>query len=1568
MRRYAFATLIFCVAMILCACINMGSTAGSEQKCEIHKDLDMDSICDECGCFIKHEHTYSDEFVYNDKKHYRPSNCCEEAEKQGYVADYGSHKFGEETVTLEPTCTTPGEKSKSCYVCGYTVKSSIPARYHTVDGYAFDDMYHWEIWTCGCEIIKWEHTWSEGEIIKAPTCTEEGEMHYRCTSYGCDAEKTEPIPIVEHAVETVYSSDKTHHWFSYTCGCEELEQREEHSFSDPYVTKLPTCTELGVSTAYCTVCGAKEYTDIDMIDHTYDKEMYEYDDEKHWNPPSCGCEGLRGSEADHNYNDKNICSVCGYQRVATDGFVYILSEDYTSYYLFGVSDKELENAVVPAMSLDKPVTKILAGAFSGMSFNCISLPYTVTVVEDGAFDNCTFGSITVDPDNAYYMSRGGCLIKRSEMLLVRASDSENTYIDDQVTEIMSLAFADCGKIESLVIPAAVRVIGQYAFRGTSPTISFAEGTLISEIASYTFSGCKGGTIDLPTEIVTIRENAFADCGATPILKEGIKTIECRAFVNCIGITDLYLPDSLEFIGEGAFSGCSSIISVNMPFVGSSRIAVEKQALFGYIFGDWQYEGGTSIRQAYSSQGSNTCYAPDRLEKITVRGGDIKYGAFSNFKSLKEVVILSDVYQIGENAFYGCSAVESITIPYIGKSLMVANETEESVFGYIFGSVYSGGANQCYKYMSYVRYNVPDSLKRIIMTGGNLRHGAFSGCLNVEEIILPDGVTSIFDYSFDRCESLAELIIPDSVSSIGKRSFYNCKSLDSINIPASVSEIGESAFSDSRITKVYANDISAWCNIAFVNIYSNPIYQTGASLYLNGELISGDIVIPEGITEIRDAAFYHCTGIASVTIPECVTVIGKYAFAKCSGLGEIVGGDGLITIRVGAFQESGIRSFAPSETLSDIENEAFSYCHALMTVSLPSKVLHLGTRAFYDCIRLIILENRTQLDEDDLTMSNITDYPKIICTDASQYEFVEIDGGFVFVTIGDKHYLIDYHGNATDVVLPEKFNGADYYMGNAVFKSAVIESIDTNGAVLSLGMNAFEDSSIKKAVLTGVVTVDSGAFRGCRSLTEIVLDKDTLKIYASAFAYCTSLEAISLPGKICEIEGLAFYGCSSLATVTGGKSVTSLGGGAFGECTSLTEISFDTVSFLGVACFEGCSSLVAVNMPKLKVISERAFASASALVGINTSAPSITTVGVRAFDGCELLERVPLSNAFVGDFAFSGCIKLNLLPENTLATVGKSAFEGCTSLTCVYFTDNYSTDISIGEYAFSGTGITDLSISSMVTSIGTGAFMNCTRITSIVYNARANGFAADNLIFADAGTLSTGITLISDKAGAIIPANMFCPSTSETDPMTPYLVYMDIGAAYQIGENAFKNAIHLKSLSVPNVSEIAPYAFYNCKSVTFMKYYATNLETIGTYAFRDVGKTFGAVDLLIASNVESIPEYLFYNGGGTAVPLSSLSFEAKSALKTIGSYAFYEQKSMKGIVDFPNSLNMIDYYAFCYCTEVDRFLVPTSVTTVGAYAFSRVSAEIYCAPSSRPLNWSSMWIYDSSAKVYWGRVG
>ena len=257
------------------------------------------------------------------------------------------------------------------------------------------------------------------------------------------------------------------------------------------------------------------------------------------------------------------------------------------------------------------------------------------------------------------------------------------------------------------------------------------------------------------------------------------------------------------------------------------------------------------------------------------------GVLEEYKGSSSVVAIPDsVTSIGDEAFYECSSLTSVTIG---------------------NSVTSIG--------SYAFYN----------------------CTGLTSITIPDSVTSIGDSAFLDCTGLTSITIPDSVTSIGDSAFLDCTGLTSVTIGGSVTSIGYRAFYNCyKIQNIYITDIVAWCNIS--GLINLMLYDaSNKQLYINNELATS-ITIPNGVKAIPAFAFYNCTGLTSITIPDSVTSIGSYAFFYCTGLKSITIPDSVTSIGNDAFRDcTGLTSVTIPDSVTSIGNDAFYGCNNLQDI-------------------------------------------------------------------------------------------------------------------------------------------------------------------------------------------------------------------------------------------------------------------------------------------------------------------------------------------------------------------------------------------------------------------------------------------------------------------------------------------------------------------------------------------------------------------------------------------------------------------------------------------------------------
>ena len=207
----------------------------------------------------------------------------------------------------------------------------------------------------------------------------------------------------------------------------------------------------------------------------------------------------------------------------------------------------------------------------------------------------------------------------------------------------------------------------------------------------------------------------------------------------------------------------------------------------------------------------------------------------------------------------------------------------------------------------------------------------------------------------------------SVTGIEKEAFWYNNNIVSISIPSSIKKIGEYAFRFcDNLTSVHIDDLVAWCNISFANHESNPL-SYAHHLYINGEEIK-ELVLPEGMTKIRDYIFYGCSGLTSIIIPDGVTTIGEGSFAGCNNLTDINIPDGVITIGPSAFANcSGLTSVIIPNSVKYIEYYSFYGCTSLTSITIPESVTSIGNSAFYyDNFKYVI-----SLIKDPFEIHNLT---------------------------------------------------------------------------------------------------------------------------------------------------------------------------------------------------------------------------------------------------------------------------------------------------------------------------------------------------------------------------------------------------------------------------------------------------------------------------------------------------------------------------------------------------------------------------------------------------------------------
>ena len=492
------------------------------------------------------------------------------------------------------------------------------------------------------------------------------------------------------------------------------------------------------------------------------------------------------------------------------------------------------------------------------------------------------------------------------------------------------------------------------------------------------------------------------------------------------IKKIIIENGVTSIGDNAFTSCYNLTSVTIPnsvtsigssafqncsnltflSIGNSVTSIEKGA----------FNGCSDLKSVNITNLKSWCEISfeDRYANPL---GYAKH-LYLNEKEVEELVIPNGITEIGDYAFWGCEGLTKVIIP---------------------NSVTSIG------------------------------RGAFNDCSGLTSVTIPNSVTSIGDWAFAFCSGLTSVTISNSVTSIGDNAFNRCLGLSSINIPNSVTSIGDSAFNGcTSLKSVHITDLKSWCEISFGFLSSNPLIYAN-HLYLNGKEVE-NLVIPNGITEIRGEAFSGCKGLTSVTIPNSVTNIGSEAFSGCSGLSSITIPNSVTSIGVGAFSECyHLTSITIPNSVTSIGKGTFSLCLGLTSITIPNSVTSIGNEAFYGCSRL------------------------------------------------------------TSITIPNS-----------------------------------------------VTSIGSSAFQGCSGLTSVTIPNSVTSIENSAFSGCTGLTSITIPNSVTAIESYAFKNCSALTNITISNSVTSIGKETFKFCSGLTSITCEAT--IPPNCDKNCFDNIDKSIP------------------------------------------------------------------------------------------------------------------------------------------------------------------------------------------------------------------------------------------------------------------------------------------------------------------------------------------------------------------------------------------------------
>ncbi|EAY17841.1 surface antigen BspA-like [Trichomonas vaginalis G3] len=261
--------------------------------------------------------------------------------------------------------------------------------------------------------------------------------------------------------------------------------------------------------------------------------------------------------------------------------------------------------------------------------------------------------------------------------------------------------------------------------------------------------------------------------------------------------------------------------------------------------------------------------------------------------------------------------------------------------------------------------------------------AFDGCINVNQIILPEGLLEIGDYAFQYIYQLTNIIIPASVKIIGYRSFCMCNELQNVSFPvgSNLTSLTTDVFAGTKITsfqipeKVSDIDGEAFGSKKFTNISVHPnnnyLILDGNAVYSKNKSILyficnkteyeipntvttigyncfsyssiETIIIPNSVTTIEGLCF-HDSHIKTIEIPNSITSINELCFYS-SYIETVIIPNTTTTIGKGCFSGSIIKTIIIPNTVTTIGEDFLLHCD-IKSVIIPNSVTTIGVQSFY----------------------------------------------------------------------------------------------------------------------------------------------------------------------------------------------------------------------------------------------------------------------------------------------------------------------------------------------------------------------------------------------------------------------------------------------------------------------------------------------------------------------------------------------------------------------------------------------------------------------------------------------
>lgn len=660
---------------------------------------------------------------------------------------------------------------------------------------------------------------------------------------------------------------------------------------------------------------------------------------------------------------------------------------------------------------------------------------------------------------------------------------------------------------------------------------------------------------------------------------------------------------------------------------------------------------------------------------------VKGYAFADLENLRSVTLPESVQEISEAAFSNCPALTEINVQNkkadiyskafrgIGLKWLEINGTSFSTAVPQEGAEYAlfadGTAELLYWAPAGNTLKIPAEIDgHPVVSIADYAYRDNKGITSVE---LPEGLLRIGSEAFYSCEKLSSVKFPDTLEYIGSHAFNNDKKLSRVTFPASLKYMGTRAFSFTGLTSV---------------------------------------VLPEGLEEVPDSAFYFCDHLTSVTLPEGLLRIGEEAFTYCRALSSISLPSTLQEIGANCFNETKLKKVVIPASVQFIGDNCFS-----------NYLVDTGWGSLYYNGPEVVFEGDPQVTA--LTFGQLDTSKEYSYTEF--WDRVELFIGHKIVklkittspgTVVDRTYL-------SPLVVDKSYPAEETMTAGEVPAKATLEAADIPQGVQIL------------TVPEGVERIAPEAFKGMHFLYRVILPESLREIGDSAFEDCGGLQYVTVGSGVEKIGARAFAGCRNLREIALPDGITEIPESCFEKDINLLKVTLPAgLVTIGKNAFNGCCYTEEVNLEActaLESIGERAFSRTGMRKIILPD--SVRSLGERAFEYPTRMTELKLSAGLeeIPDYCFyhSNHLKSLEIPGN-IRRIGKYSFYQARDLKDLKLSEGLET---IDEGAFSTfldnvlvynnhgkrySSLKKLAIPASVTKLGLGAFAGCDALTSITF--------------------------------------------------------------------------------------------------------------------------------------------------------------------------------------------------------------------------------------------------------------